>query len=271
MVHIQFRSETTCAFCDNPPGSKEHAWPNWILKHLKTTPISILGDIEGQPALLDPYQKALKIPCVCEPCNTRRMKALEDATIPIMKPLIDDSEAKLDVLQQWTLARWATKTAMVFEYVTTERSTFYTTEDRRNLWNHSTPTIPSRTYVWLGRYLGRFPLLTYGADAGGFNKSLPNVTAYTTTLAFGALAIQVITIRPNSEYRTITTVHPKQGPWPDSTVRIWPTQNVVRWPPRLAFTDDTPFSITDDLHARFHNPRADLGGFLGDDVMRIDP
>jgi hypothetical protein len=105
------------------------------------------------------------------------MRDLEDATKPILVPLIDDRHSKLDILQQSAIARWATKTAMVFEYVTNERDMYYTEDERRSLGHSTSLYLPSRTYVWLGRYVGRFHLLTYGADASGTNPKLPVVKA----------------------------------------------------------------------------------------------
>jgi len=175
-------------------------------------------------------------------------------------------------MQQWLVMRWAVKTAMVFEHIKPLHDLFYTQAERRRLWDSFDSGPPSRTYVWLARYTGRYTLITYAAEASGAQPNTPVVDAYTTTLAFGALAIQVITIRPNSEYRTGTIIHPNIGryPWPDLTIRIWPTEKSVFWPPERDFTDDSPLSLIDDFHTRFHNPTAAFGGNISDDVLRLN-
>ena len=104
MGKVRFRRVTRCAFCPNKPNSKEHAWPDWILKKLDTSPQQVLGHIEGEEALFDYAQRALKVRCVCENCNTKWMKGLEDSIIPIAGPLIENLPGRLNILQQWMLA-----------------------------------------------------------------------------------------------------------------------------------------------------------------------
>jgi hypothetical protein len=133
MSHVRFRPVNRCAFCHNKANSKEHAWPEWVLAKFHTSSQRLLGQVDGEPAYFDQSQRALKVRCVCVDCNTRWMSGLEDTVKPIASPLMDDIASKLDILQQWNIALWATKLAMVFEFVSRSKNLYYTDDDRRIL------------------------------------------------------------------------------------------------------------------------------------------
>jgi hypothetical protein len=63
---MNFRPMSHCAFCPQKANSKEHAWPEWLIKKLASSPQQLLGQIDGRDPRFDPYQKAIKIRCVCE-------------------------------------------------------------------------------------------------------------------------------------------------------------------------------------------------------------
>jgi hypothetical protein len=53
--------------------------------------------------------------CVCSTCNQKWMHRLEDRVAPFLKPMFDGNTVTLNRQQQHHLARWAVKTATVFE------------------------------------------------------------------------------------------------------------------------------------------------------------
>src|SRR4051794_35520485 len=109
----KFRPVRRCIFCSNKPNSREHAWPEWALKRLSVGH-KIFGNLDGL-AYHDPNQRQVRVRCVCVPCNTGWMKALEDAVIPPVSAMMFGVAVPLDLQLCATLAHWALKTSMVWE------------------------------------------------------------------------------------------------------------------------------------------------------------
>ena len=77
----------------------------------------------------------VRVNAVCKPCNEGWMERLETEVRSFLTPMIrDGSETTLSREQQFTLARWALKTAMVFEF-TNAAKPFCTSDDRNALRN----------------------------------------------------------------------------------------------------------------------------------------
>jgi len=81
----------------------------------------------------DPKQKHFRVKCVCENCNEVWMKNLEDTIIPTIGDMMVDKPMSLDIPQQWAIARWALKSAMVFEHINRTTEIFYTDSEREDL------------------------------------------------------------------------------------------------------------------------------------------
>lgn len=172
------------------------------------------------------------------------MSALEGATRPIMAPLVLDIAIPLDALQQWTMALWAVKTAMVMESVTArERPYFYTQDERHRL--RTSSALPLNTSVWLGRHFGGPLLQHWGTNVrDGIPEAPTTIKGFVNTLAFHRLAIQVITVRIPSVYRdTPINIQPKPGPWDRLLIPISPAERKVDWPPSLSIDDTTAFDF----------------------------
>lgn len=119
-----------CIYCDNEGTSKEHVWPRWIRKHastvMKISPAnfqtySATSEDIGQEPITNLVKKgnsrlSLTIGHPCEDCNTGWMHDLEDAAIPIVKPMIEGKKTRLSETEVRILRAWATKTALHFLY-----------------------------------------------------------------------------------------------------------------------------------------------------------
>ena len=161
----------------------------------------------------------------------------------IIGPLMFDIGFQLSRDDQSIVARWVIKTAMVFEYLRPrEQSKFYRGSEREALRTQS--QIPIRTEVWIGRYGGRITPGVWGYDVSISATNVP-VKGFVTTFTVGCLALQILSIRYDSDARAI--VHLKPGPWMLSTREIWPSSRIVSWPPQLSFYDDGDMSLE-----RFH-------------------
>lgn len=119
-----------CIYCGEPGASKEHVWPQWVRRHAATT-------MKISPENFQTYgftEESVKTPPVhssrkkghsrlsltiqrpCEECNTGWMHDLEDAAIPIVKPMIEGKKTRLSERDVRIVRAWATKTALHFLY-----------------------------------------------------------------------------------------------------------------------------------------------------------
>src|SRR5436309_1660904 len=89
-----------CLFCDEPSGSSEHAWPDWICRYAfdnaghwvsqKTQVGSDLVTVENIGQEIDIVTDA-----VGDTCNHGWMHRLEDRVSRFLKPMIDGNAVTL--------------------------------------------------------------------------------------------------------------------------------------------------------------------------------
>jgi hypothetical protein len=193
----------------------------------------------------------LKFRCVCESCNHGWMSTLENESKPILNPLLHDVPAPLAAAEQAIVARWAMKTAMVFEAIApgpfgNER--FYTRDECEQL--RVASGLPARTAVWLGRFSGNF--IGGGASHIGGTQFRHNEVAvrkvhgHVTTVVVNHLTIQVLTIHIFPEdYAPFVNIPQNNAPcdWDDLALPIWPNLRAVEWPPKRSCVEDGPFRL----------------------------
>jgi hypothetical protein len=114
-------SDRKCIFCGGTPLTAEHAWPQWIAKHLpeEKVPHLILAQHEGKK---DSYSfRGERLPftttvrCVCTSCNSGWMHELEATAEPLLAPLILGRKQTWNEWKQSLAAVWAFKTAAILE------------------------------------------------------------------------------------------------------------------------------------------------------------
>jgi hypothetical protein len=245
MKRLAKRNVKRCIFCPNKADSKQHGWEQWTLRRTSFSPrTGIIGHV-GSEFIHNPGQRAIRIRCVCEPCNTGWMKQIGEAVIPTSGAFMSDFALPLDIPQQWAIAQWAVMNAMVWECIAPEdqRRLFYTDEERAGL--RISNAMPSFTAVWLSRHTAGFHNRISAADVW---KTVPDriepVHGYVTTLAYRYLAVQIFTLRaPQEDERGGTVVHCAPGPWPFTTMKVFPPSRIKRWPPRM--TMDTTQALVD--------------------------
>jgi hypothetical protein len=103
----------------------------------------------------------------------------------------------------------------------------------------------------------RDTLATYGVDGYGVNVAAASMTPYQTTLVMGELIVQVISIRLSEGETRGVAIHPKPGPWHLNSIRIWPSQQPIAWPPIASVSADDMLGF----HRRFESPRVEDGGW----------
>jgi hypothetical protein len=164
------------------------------------------------------------------------MKGLEDSVLPIASPMMEGQQKSLDIIQQWTIARWALLKAMVWEHVTREHPIFYNDEERFMLRDG---TIPPNTVVWLAGHVGTETFYAAGNRASSPTGAVPQLEAYLTTMAYERLVIQILTVRPYEYVDPYAMLDCDQSVWADAVVRVWPTVNQAFWPPPLILDENT--------------------------------
>ena len=146
---------------------------------------------------------------------------------------------------------------MVFEALRGPRQWFYTSEERATLSKGAIP--PGYTNVWLGRgenIPGVYCISSDMSDRPDPRDS--SVNGYVTTMAFGNLAIQVLTVRlspPEFRPNRLTT-DLRPGPWENLLLRIWPPSPQTGWPLSMAFDGELGIEAL-SLRFRPEGPSAD--------------
>lgn len=224
-----------CSFCGGAGRqSKEHAVPQWFAK-LKPETASVR--VEGEHRNLRKWdivtdEVDIKVGGCCIDCNTGWMSQLEDEAKPFLLPLLAGNEIELTPDSQETIATWAVKTCMVLEFSgAASRVKFFTQNEREALGRER--RIPSSTAVFLAGYRGRHAFRASECPLV-FSEAGHKFDGYSATMVFGALVLQVFTFRSSPGERVFQI----SGSFENTEIQIWPTRDVLIWPPEVVFDDD---------------------------------
>jgi hypothetical protein len=171
------------------------------------------------------------------------MSRLEQATIPVLSPLLVDLSVPLSSEQQILLASWVMKTGMVLDSIY-KHNLFYQKDECKNL--RETRTIPTGTVIWFGRYYGN----SLHAGLTDFSLDSPPrlkvANGCVITFVFGHAVFQILSARVKLDYEEQRFHAPvvRPGRWDELLTKIWPnTGSQIVWPPPLSFTLYSEFSI----------------------------
>jgi hypothetical protein len=210
----------------------------------KRYPPSELAHVEAERGgiSLAPWCEAkpnIRVKRVCANCNNGWMSGLEDAASKIISPLFDLRQQKISARSVPLLAAWAVKTAMALESLALGKSWFYSEPERRQI--RLTKTLPQQTYVWLAACAEQETIYAEAHHLAGIQKS-PGLQGFTVTLAFGLLAVQVLSFRlpVSAPAGTAVTVQMRDGPWDEVLISVWPAQQTdLTWPPQQALLGES--------------------------------
>lgn len=183
-------------------------------------------------------QPKLPVKWLCAACNNGWMSNLENEAKPVLESILDEKLKDIDASAQTKLARWAVKTAMVLESIDSDRTWFYSDCERQLM--RAEQSLPPRTSVWIAKCINQPNIYSAARDL----RTTPNsdrVYAYVTTMAFGSLAFQIVSIKaPAAIPENITlTYDVTEGPWEQTLVQVWPTtQKSVGWPPHYGLNSE---------------------------------
>lgn len=240
----------TCLFCGptTAPITGEDAWPLWIGRVLEPRLINVKATYHraqhGKPKRTwTSTQMTQRVNDVCKVCNNGWMSGLEEQTIPLIAScMLDGTPKRWDFAAQYTLAIWAIKMAMVFEFVLPFESAgpFFTAAERASFMNSLEP--PAITVgVWFGAYYdkGLMNSVNYRAERLSptrvAKRNYAVMDAYVATFSIGLVSFQVASMRLNVD----GVGHPPEPRgFSKALVSVFPTRDLRRWPPRLKFDND---------------------------------
>ncbi|MCH7737462.1 MAG: hypothetical protein IH872_08695 [Chloroflexi bacterium] len=225
-----------CIFCGGQPLSKEHllgAWLTPTIVEARLTPptgerIIYIDDYRMVDGEIVRQNRRfvnninLTVRCVCVPCNNGWMGDMEKEVKPIIESLLA-GKYTLGQDDQIALARWATKTAIIFRYHGSQEVPSMYLD-----WFYKHQTAPPNTFVWFGTYEGEGMASIdlkdiFILDAEGKRLSFPHAQFVVFTI--GSVLIGIFIGFITNKSRII----------PSELIRkhlriIFPYENDVIWP-----------------------------------------
>jgi hypothetical protein len=196
------------------------------------------------------HEVDITVDCVCDTCNHGWMRKLEGSVSAFLKPMFDGQPTVLTKSQRFTLARWAAKTAMVFEcsYEHSPR----TPREVAALVRQS--IIPPATEVQIGKYDGGRVLDHFRAiwvAKATAHEQEPHHHFF-TTLLIGQVVIHVFA-DPWADWRPTLTAQAAEN----YIALVGGPAGPVHWPPP-APVDENLFQVitrgpNSEMRAGFHD------------------
>jgi hypothetical protein len=247
----------TCIFCDNPVNSKEDAWPSWLVREFNGTE---KGIVEGQRGQQSSYSwHAGKYPLrtgnVCKKCNNGWMSDLENRVKPILERFFLYDQVSLDQRDQSTLALWICKNAMVYETLRLNAANFYTSQER--ILFRESFHLPPQTFIWIAKVVGFTGMFCNASDIqGNVFETLEKVNAYSTSMAFGPFAGQILNIKMSKSIHQ--NILMTENLYPESfnqtIIQIWPIiADSITWPNKIGLSGELGLGY---FANRWHQPSA---------------
>jgi hypothetical protein len=195
-----------CAFgCDVKRFSEispEHYW-SWMRaydtgSHTRTNHTIVRGPTIDNPRMIvkrgrqrsgSPLRQSLRV--VCEPCNTGWMSRVQEASKPILAPLIEGTFRALSLNEALIVTRMAVLMTMTYEFADPE--TIVTSQATRTTFKN-TLSPPPNWIVVLAPYAGsNLHCAIYHKSGAVTLPSIPApLNAQTTTFAVGALMLHTL-------------------------------------------------------------------------------
>jgi hypothetical protein len=229
-------------FCGGGDLTKEDAWPLWLLRRIGADGPGEMHSVRG-PGLPQKWRvgkAGIRIGTVCRQCNNGWMSNLETAAKPVIESLLDGANTNLACDSQRILGAWAIKGAMVLEPLRLKPGVF-TAQERAQF--RQSLLLPPHTKVWVAKVVDSPGATCETSDL--FSKtssSADQVRGYVTTMAFGELAIQVLTFRLPFAVSPSTDINAdmRPGPWDSTAIQVWPSlQSPVTWPGKMGLNGES--------------------------------
>lgn len=251
-----------CFFCGptENPLTEEHVWPQWISRLLfgrydSNHFVNIRSTGDNTTGVWKSRNIQVTTKTVCDKCNNVWLGNFENNEIkPIATPLITDiANVVLPPSEQWKLAAWAYKMAMLLEVAIppAERPPLFFTPSERKQFRETT-LAHERVGVFLSKYdhgqhpahahLSLHTLTQREGERKSFELKISTMTA-------GSLGMQVMAVRSAASGELVYASEVEfefLGKAREAIVPIWPpASGAVRWPPVQAMTQQDVEDWTD--------------------------
>jgi hypothetical protein len=230
-----------CVYCGSPANSDEHIIASQFIELLAKDPRGFpvpthLYVNEGEPDQLTIKGKRTKrggptveyTARVCSKCNNEWMNDIDNAAAPFLNSAIQGQPFTLDRAMQRAAAVWMMKVAVTARL---SRASQMPIDPAWSHWLYSNHSPIHHWHVWIGRYVGEYPLRYKPHDIrlepGRGSAPIPDAVAENHgmygTLMIGYLVMQVLGIGPTWKI---------EGNAEPLLVPIWPCErDTVAWPP----------------------------------------
>jgi hypothetical protein len=242
-----------CIFCGGGSTTKEHLFARWLHEEIGPSTAQLWQPSADGTRSLKSWgargrsgQVSLGR-LVCGQCNSGWLSDIENRMSRVAGPLIADLPVPLTPilltrLDQFEIAVWGVKTAMVYEGIVPAPRRFYTSSDREHL--RTRLELPADTAIWIGRSERRNIL---SMEGGPHYRSEEKLAArhhegFRTTIVIGRLVLQCATWRFDD--RPYGAVYGPPG-WDRSLIQVWPTGSTVHWPPPVSFPSEASIERLD--------------------------
>jgi len=229
--------------------TEEHVWGDWVTSHLPRTMnkhnhANVYVPRPGEPDAPDvriragdPLSSQVKV--VCGDCNSSWLNRIQQVARPLLLPLFEGAEHKMDADGQAKIATWITMATMTGEFLSRDPKRIAVDQVDRT-WLKAQSKAPSNWCVWIGRYRWQrsMPQWTHLSSHVLNTDTLPDAltdeidrpNTQTTTFCLGemfafAMSSEFPEIPRGWDWRTAPSANFKLH-------RIWPMkQPEINWPP----------------------------------------
>ena len=238
-----------CVFCEGQAGNQEHALPRWLAKLFTDDVVDFSQRIhdgsEPRGRLWRGRPFSATVGTVCRACNNGWMSDLENASAPILKPLVRGEETTLTSAEQHQVATWAVKTMLMLRLVSWDGDSQELAPDTYS-WLRRFGTPPPAEQVWLASYAGegQWPMTFhyYAAGVAPLGETRPTaLNAHCSAFAIGHLALGLA----GSRLREAPPAVPSLPP--DTWRPMWPAygETIAFPPPSILAGDDEMRSLAE--------------------------
>jgi hypothetical protein len=237
-----------CAFCDADAVKKggEHVWDDWLNRALPKGRYKAAKRFTiDTPVIEYPTNNlTVKLPVVCERCNSGWMSALTLKTKgSFWRAMLECEPFSLDASNAALLAAFTFMKAVVTDY-SLDDDPFFSRADRERL--RTNLTVPPLTKIWVAAYQGapRFSAknhLSIVAPNSSSGGPFFGMQFCSFTYVVGQLAVQLLAPRwkhISDRGKPMLTISPNVY-WQPAAIQFWPHDgSLLVWPPEKYMGDN---------------------------------
>jgi hypothetical protein len=234
------RLVASCIFCGESPTTVEHVYSRAWIKGIQPWSGAgfqgILGVKDGVMVHARSFLSSgpgVRAKCVCRKCNNGWMNELDQLVQPVMLPLLSSFETtELSLEDQRMLASWATKIAMVLDYVGPDVPRVLRPPAHRRMYEDRLP--PTEAVIFIGGAKETDPFLNDAVRSVSRERALRSAVprALLVTTRINHLVLHVFA----PEYTGWTF---DRSAYDEYLTQIWPlTFRPASWPPRKIFDSE---------------------------------